>query len=186
MRNLGVALNSSLFVLTPQHPFVSKLWFIENIPWAHALSSPSHLFSGCYPKLSSFWACLAAFGSSPFQPIYSVKLRSKSDHAPSLMKHLIDLPLPTEWRRTPTWPTRPHVSCTSPTHTPHPYAPRLHFQSNLTLLVVATLNQMQCCFHPWVSAYAGIPVLLPSSLSVQAYCFYSLFSLTLSYCLKLN
>lgn len=123
VRNLGVALDSSHFVLVPQHPFVSKFWFIQNIPWAHALSSPSHLFTGCYPKLSSVWACLAAFGSPPFQPIIcSVKLSSKSDHAPSLTEHLIGPPLPTEWRRTP------DVAYQTPCElhlTHHPHSPPL-------------------------------------------------------------
>lgn len=54
----------------------------------------------------------------PFLPIVcSVTMKSKSDHAPSLMEH-IELPLPTEGRRNPYMASQAHVSCTSPTHSP--------------------------------------------------------------------
>lgn len=147
MRNLGVILDFFHFFMIPQHPFISKFWFITYIPWTHALQ-PSHI--GCQVVIQSgttsklAWLPLAPL---PFQAIlFSVTMKSKSEPAPSLMKHVIDLPLPTEQRTKflrgspgSMWSAR-HPPIVSPLPNPSSY---ICFQPNLTFQVAATLNWMQ-------------------------------------------
>lgn len=58
--------------------------------------------SGCHSELTTSKLAWLLWVALPFQFIlWPVTMKSKSDHAPSLMKHVTDLPLPSEWRTDP-------------------------------------------------------------------------------------
>lgn len=158
--------------MSPQYPFISKFWFIKYIPWTHALSSPHIgcqvvIQSGTTSKLA--WLPLVPL---PFQAIlFSITMKSKSDHAPSLMKHVMELPLPTEWRTKflhgppgSMWSTR-HPPIVSPLPNLSSY---IYFQPNLTFQAAATINWMQFLPRNNAASISGSLLLLGFLFSCPA------------------